>query len=72
MSIKLHQVPVSNDGNSQDDFREGSTKSTVVLKTIDDVREVILQDLHVTYRDIKTALGISGSRIHTILHNHLT
>ena len=56
----------------QDEFREGRPKSAVVPKTIDAVRELILQDRHVTYREIETTLGISGTSIHSILHKHLT
>ncbi|KAK9877482.1 hypothetical protein WA026_018591 [Henosepilachna vigintioctopunctata] len=55
----------------QDEFCEGRPKS-VVPKTIDGVRELILQDRHVTYREIETTLGISGTSIHSILHKHLT
>ena len=36
------------------------------------VRQLILQDRHVTYREIETTLGISGTSIHSILHEHLT
>lgn len=56
----------------QDEFREGRPKSVVVPKNIDAVRELILQDRHVTYREIETTLGISGTSIHLILHEHLT
>ena len=56
----------------QDEFREGCPKSVVVPKTIDAVRQLILQDRHVTYREIKTTLGISGTIIHSILYEHLT
>ena len=56
----------------QDEFREGCPKSIVVQETIDAVRQVILQDRHVTYREIETTLGISGTSIHSILHKHLT
>ena len=41
-------------------------------KTIDAVRQLILQDSHVTYREIETTLDISGTSIHSILHEHLT
>ena len=34
------------------------------------MRQLILQDLHVTYGEIET--GISGTSIHSILHEHLT
>ena len=33
--------------------------------------KLILQDRHVTYREIETTLGISGISIHSILHEHL-
>ena len=33
---------------------------------------MILQDCHVTYREIETTLGISGTSIHSILDEHLT
>ncbi|XP_025154440.1 histone-lysine N-methyltransferase SETMAR-like [Harpegnathos saltator] len=54
-----------------DEFREGRPKSVVVPENIDAVREVILQDRHVTYREIEASLGISGTSIHSILHEHL-
>ena len=34
----------------QDEFREGRPNSVIVPETIDDVRQLILQDRHVTYR----------------------
>ena len=45
----------------QDEFREGRPKSVVVPETIDAGRQQILEDCHVTYREIKTTLGISGA-----------
>ena len=36
------------------------------------MRQLILQDRHVTYREIETTLGISGTSIHSILCEHLT
>ena len=36
------------------------------------MRQLIFQDHHVTYREIETILGISGTSIHSILHEHLT
>ena len=56
----------------QDEFREGRPKSVVVSETIDSVHQLILQDRHVTYREIETTLDISGSSIHSIVHEHLT
>ena len=42
------------------------------METIDVVRQLILQDSYVTYREIETTLGISGTSLHSILHEHLT
>ena len=36
------------------------------------MRQLILQDRHVTNREIETTLGISGTSIHSILLEHLT
>ena len=36
------------------------------------MRQLILQDSHVTYRYIETTLGISGTSIHSLLHEQLT
>ena len=70
--MKLHQIPVFID-RFQNEFREGRPKSVVVVpKTIVAVRQLILQDCHVTYCEIETTLGISGTSIHSILHEHLT
>ena len=54
----------------QDEFREDYPKSVVEPETIDAVLQ--LQDRHVTYREIETTLGISGTSVHSILHEHLT
>ena len=56
----------------QDEFREGRPKSVVVPKIIDAVRQLILQNRRVIYREIETTLSISGTSIHSILHEHLT
>ena len=40
----------------QDEFRKS--------RPIDAVRKLILEDRHVTYREIETTLGISGNSIH--------
>ena len=56
----------------QDEFREGRPKSVVVQETNDAVCQLILQDRHVTYYEIQTTLSISGTSIHSILHEHLT
>ena len=56
----------------QAEFCEDRPKSVVVPETINAVRQLILQDRHVTYREIETTLDISGASIHSILHEHLT
>ena len=56
----------------QDEFREGRPKSVVIAETINSVRQLIFQDHHVTYREIETTFGISGTSKHSILHEHLT
>ena len=50
----------------QDEFREGRPISIVVPETIDAVRQLILQNSHVTYREIETTLGISETSIHSV------
>ena len=56
----------------QDDFSECHQKSVLVPQTIDAVRQLILQDRHVTYREIEATLNIIGTSIHPILPEHLT
>ena len=62
LAMKLHQVPLFIDGmvnstqvvvHSKDEFREGRPKSVVTPKTIDDVRQLILQDRHLTYCEVE-------------------
>ena len=36
------------------------------------MRQLILQDRHVIYREIEITLGVRGTSIHSILHEHLT
>ena len=50
---------------------EGRPKTAVVPENIDAVRELIMQDRHVTHRDIEASLGISSTSVHSILHGHL-
>ena len=63
-----------NQGRSslQGEFREGRQKSVVVPETTDALHQLTLQDHHVTYREIETTLGITGTSIHSILYEHLT
>ena len=55
----------------KDEFREGRPKTAVVPENIDAVRELIMQDRHVTYLQIEACLCISPTSIHSILHEHL-
>ena len=45
----------------QNEFSESRPKS------VDAVRQLILQDRHVTYHEIETSLGISGTSMHSTL-----
>ena len=54
----------------QEEFREGHPKSVVVPETIIAVRQLILQDRHVTYREIEITLGINGTNIHSRSTKH--
>ena len=56
----------------QDEFREGHPKLVVVPETIDAVHQLILQDRHMTYREIETTVEITRTSTHLILHEHLT
>ena len=44
----------------KDEVREGRPKTAVVSENIDAVREVTMQDCHVTYRAIEASLSISS------------
>ena len=74
LAMKLHQGPfidgMLNSTDFVDEFREGRRKSFV--ETIAAVCQLILQDRDVTYREIETTVGISGTSIHSIFHEHLT
>ncbi|EFN60885.1 Histone-lysine N-methyltransferase SETMAR, partial [Camponotus floridanus] len=54
-----------------DEPREGRPKSAAVPENIDAVRELIMQDRHVTYREIQASLGVGMNCIQMILHEHL-
>ena len=45
-------------------------KTAIVSENIDVVRELIMQDCHVTHREIEAYLGIFFTSIHSILHEH--
>jgi len=78
--MKHHLVPPCFPGFSefkhshtslQDEIREGHPKSVDMPENIKTVRKLILQDRQVTYREIEASLGISSTRKHSILHEHL-
>ena len=56
----------------QGEFHEGRPKSVLVPETIHAVRQLIFQERHMSYREIETTFGISGTGIPLILHEHLT
>ena len=81
LTMKLHQQPVFIDGivnstevavHSKTNFVKAVQNQLLFRKTINAVRQLMLQDRHATYREIETTLGISGTSIHSILHEHLT
>ena len=78
LAMKLHQGPVwwygeFNRGRTslKNELREGCPNLVVVPETVDALRQLILQDGHVTYCRIETTLDINGTSIHSILHEHL-
>ena len=56
----------------QDEFREVCSKPVIVPETIAAVCQLILQGCYGTYREIERTLEISGTSIHSILHEHLS
>ncbi|CAH1978033.1 unnamed protein product [Acanthoscelides obtectus] len=51
-----------------DDPRVGSPKTAVTQENVDAVRKLIIEDRHVTYREIEASLKISKTSIQKILH----
>ena len=73
--MKLHQGPEFIDGIVNSTKVEGTPKRILFSCCSGNhcaVRQLILQDRHMTYREIETALDINGTSIHSILHEHLT
>ncbi|GBP92161.1 hypothetical protein EVAR_34153_1 [Eumeta japonica] len=54
-----------------DEFKEGRPKSVGVPQHIDAVRELIMQDRHVTYHDVKASLGINITFWKKLVKNEL-
>ncbi|CAH1998188.1 unnamed protein product [Acanthoscelides obtectus] len=53
------------------DPRVGAPKTAVTQKNVDALRKVIIEDRHVTYREIETSLTISKTSIQKNLHEEL-
>ncbi|GBP70397.1 hypothetical protein EVAR_45664_1 [Eumeta japonica] len=51
-----------------DEFKEGHAKSVVLPQNVDAVQELIIQDRHITYREIKASLSISMMSINRTFH----
>ncbi|CAH1986792.1 unnamed protein product [Acanthoscelides obtectus] len=54
-----------------DDPRVGAPKSAVTQENVDAVRKLIIEDRHVTYREIEASLKISKTSIQKMLHEEL-
>ena len=55
----------------QDASRSGRSSISVTERTSDAVRKIIEDDLHSTYQQIETILGISSTAINSIIHDYL-
>ncbi|KAF2882961.1 hypothetical protein ILUMI_23189, partial [Ignelater luminosus] len=49
----------------------GPSNTAVIPENIDVVRKLIMEERHVTYREIQRTLGISGTAVQKILHQEL-
>ena len=58
--------------HSKTNFVKVVQNQLLFRETIDAVCPLILQDRHVIYREIEITLGIGGTSIHSVLHEHLT
>ncbi|CAH2011689.1 unnamed protein product [Acanthoscelides obtectus] len=54
-----------------DDPRVGAPKTAVTQETVDAVRKLIIEDRHVTYREIEASLKISKTSIQKDVHEEL-
>ncbi|CAH1997074.1 unnamed protein product [Acanthoscelides obtectus] len=57
--------------SSSDDPRVGAPKTAVNQENVDAVRKPIIEDRHVTYREIEASLKISNTSIQKIVHDEL-
>ena len=78
LAMKIHQGPVFVDGmvNSTEVVVYSRTNFVKVVQNQllfrKQLMQLILQDRHMINREIETTLGISGTSIQSILHEHLT
>ncbi|CAH2009091.1 unnamed protein product, partial [Acanthoscelides obtectus] len=54
-----------------DDFRVGAPETAVTQENVDDLRKLIIEERHVTYREIEASLKISKTSVQKILHAEL-
>ncbi|CAH1958101.1 unnamed protein product [Acanthoscelides obtectus] len=54
-----------------DDSRAGAPKTVITQENVDPVRKLIIEDRHVTYREIEASLKISKTSIQKNLHEEL-
>ena len=54
-----------------DEFRKDRPKSVIQPEKINAVLKLMMQDRHVTYREIEATLGIGSTRVYKILHEYL-
>ncbi|CAH1997966.1 unnamed protein product [Acanthoscelides obtectus] len=54
-----------------DDPRMGAPKTAVTQENVDAMRKLIIEDRHVTYREIEASLKISKTSVQKILHEEL-
>ncbi|CAH2011781.1 unnamed protein product [Acanthoscelides obtectus] len=57
--------------NLSDDPRVGALNTAVTQENVDPVRKLIIEDRHVTYREIEVSLKILKTSIQKILHEEL-
>ena len=71
LCLAIKHIGYSTVKNCFNESNCGRPKTAIVSENIDAVHELIVQDCHVAYREIKAFLGISSTNIHSIWHEHL-
>ncbi|CAH1991400.1 unnamed protein product [Acanthoscelides obtectus] len=69
--FKRGRVRTTDDTGLSDDSRVGAPKTAVTQENVDAVRKLIIEDRHVTYREIEAPLKISKTSTQKILHEEL-